>query len=789
MDFKRILNEEFVVFDGAMGTMLQQAGIKAGELPEILNVTNPDLIYNIHKKYINAGADVITTNTFGANRLKFREEKYNVSQVIKKAVEIARKASMDKLVALDIGPIGSLFEPIGEMEFEQGYNIFKEQVIAGYEAGADIIIIETLSDLYEAKAAILAAKENSDLPIICSMTYQENGRTLTGADPITMVNILESLGVDALGINCSLGPKAMESTIEEIIKYSSVPIIVQPNAGLPKVENGKTVYDIDYNEFAEYIYNIANKGASILGGCCGTTPDYIRAIKNRLKYLKPIKRQIQRLTTVTSGTKTVIIDGATKIVGERINPTGKNELEKALKSEELEVILNEAMDQKKAGADILDINTGIPNIDEEKIMRKVVKKIQAIVDLPLQIDSVNPGAIETAVRHYNGKPIINSVNGKEDVMNTIFPIVKKYGTCVIGLTLDENGIPETIEEKLRIAERIIETANQYDIPKENILIDCLALTCSTHQGIIRNTLDAISQVKEKFGVKTTLGISNISYGLPQRQLLNRTFLVMALSSGLDLPIVDPLDNGIIEAVKSYKVLSNQDKNGKGYISSLGLQKQNSNHDVDNREKFNLREAIIDGLAEKAEAIAEKLLVNEDPISVIDNHIIPALDEVSELYEVNEIFLPQLMQSAEAVKKAFKIIKNNIKNKSNLSKGKIALATVTGDIHDIGKGIVKVILENYGYEIIDLGVNVKSEEIIEVIENKGVRLIGLSALMTSTVSNMKKVIDEIKDRGIPCKIMVGGAVLNEEYAKEINADFYAKDPKAAIRIAQKVFKIK
>ncbi|MCT8977954.1 homocysteine S-methyltransferase family protein [Clostridium sp. CX1] len=791
------LKDRFMFFDGAMGTMLQREGLKVGELPESLNITNPDIIRKIHRQYIEAGSDVVITNTFGANELKYSKSQFLIEEVITAGVKVAREAAADKLVALDIGPIGQIMEPTGSLSFEGAYELFKKQVIIGEKAGADLILIETMSDLYETKAAILAAKENSSLPVFCTMTFQENGRTLMGTDPKTMVFVLEGLGVDALGVNCSLGPKELMPIVEEILKYSSIPVMVQPNAGLPRYDGEKTIYDIAPEQFAEYIKTMAEKGVRIFGGCCGTNPDYIKASVKILQGLKPADTKPKNYTAVCSATETVILDGSVKIIGERINPTGKARYKEELKEKSVKYIQAEAVKQKEEGADILGLNVGLPEIDEKEMMTKAVKAIQKVVQLPVTIDSPTPEVLEAGARVYNGKPIINSVNGKESTMEKVFPIVKKYGGAVIALTIDEKGIPATAEERVKIAEKILKRAKDYGIDKKDIIIDCLALTASAQQKDVLETVRAIKLVKEKLGVKTVLGVSNISYGLPNRKLLNRTFLSMALYAGLDLPITNTGDEEIKATINAFEVLSNIDKESKNYISKYGkagtkvnqLNKEESNFEVKNNNlDKDLKEIIIAGIEEDAVQCTKELLKVKEPIEIVNSYIIPALDFVGEEYESGEIFLPQLIQSAETVKRSFEVIKKSIltSGTSNIEKGKIVVATVKGDIHDIGKNIVKVLLENYGFEVIDLGKDVPIEEVVRVVKENNIKLVGLSALMTTTVANMKKTIEALKESGADCKVMVGGAVLNKEYAEMIGADFYARDARESVKIAEEVF---
>jgi len=767
--------------------MLEKYGLKRGELPESYNILHPEIIEKIHCEYFEAGSDVITTNTFGANSYKLKNSQYTVEELVVSAVKIARKVAGHRLVALDIGPIGQLMEPYGILSFDAAYDAFAEQIKIGAREGADIILIETMTDIYEAKAAILAAKEHSSLPIICTMSYQSNGRTLMGTDPITMVNVLQALGVDALGVNCSLGPNAMLPIVADILKYSKVPVIVQPNAGLPKLKNGETVFDVHAHEFAEYAKLLTKMGVTILGGCCGTTCEYIKAIKEEIKNLKPVKCNAQKITAVSSGSLTVILGEEIKIIGERINPTGKKKLKEALKNNDIEYILEEAINQKEAGAHILDVNVGLPEIDERKVMIEVIKELQSMVKLPLQIDSVRSDVIEAAVRIYNGKPLINSVNGKEEVMESIFPIVKKYGACVIGLTLDDNGIPKSAEDRLEIATKIIQRAEEYGIDRADIIIDCLVLTASAQQSEVKETIRAVELVKANLGVKTTLGVSNVSFGLPQREILNRTFLAAALTAGLDAPILNPLSKDMISTVNAFNVLWNNDKNSKKYIKAYSsLEGITTTKEV--FKNADLIKIIIDGLKDEATELTVELLKTMSEMEIVDNYLIPALDIVGKKYEIGETFLPQLLQSAETVKKAFEVIKESIlKGTGNkLSKGKIVLATVRGDIHDIGKNIVKILLENYGFEVIDLGKDVHTDDVVNAVRSGNVKLVGLSALMTTTVRSMEETIKALRENNLDCMVFVGGAVLNEEYAKMIGADFYAKDATQSVKIARKIF---
>lgn len=792
MKIHELMKKRFVFFDGAMGTMLQNAGLKAGEIPETYNIYHPNIIKKIHEKYIDSGADIITTNTFGANEIKLKDTGFSVEDIIDKAVKIAKEAlhsKKDKYIALDIGPIGQLLDPIGTLKFERAYEIFKRQVKAGVKAGCDIILIETISDLYEAKAAILAAKENSTLPVFCTMTFGEDGRTFTGTDPITMVTVLKGLGADVLGVNCSLGPKETLPIVEEILKYSQIPVMVQPNAGLPRVENNETIYDIKPEEFSFYIEKMALKGGAIFGGCCGTNDEFIKSIVKKLRKLHPLPINKKNITAVSSSCKTVILGKDVKVIGERINPTGKKKFKEALRKNDIDYIIKEAVSEEEHGAHILDVNVGLPEIDEEKIMVKCIKEIQSIINLPLQIDSSDAKVIEAALRIYNGKPIINSVNGKKETMDAIFPIAKKYGACVVGLTLDEKGIPSKAEERCEIARRIIKTGEKYGIDKDDILIDCLVLTASAQQKEVIETLKAVRMVKEKFKVKTLLGVSNVSFGLPNRSLLNKTFLSMALCEGLDAPILNPNNKEIMDTINAFKVLANQDEDAKEYVENYI--NENVKKEVPKKhDNRSIKDIIIKGIKEEAFEKTKELLKTKDSMEIVNEELIPALDVVGEKYEKGELFLPQLIQSAETVKKAFEVIKENIKKdeKSSLSNGKIILATVKGDIHDIGKNIVKVILENYGFEVIDLGKDVPIEKIVSTAKKENIKLIGLSALMTTTVKSMEETIKSLKDNNVKCEVFVGGAVLNLEYANMIHADYYAKDARESVQIAKKVFKV-
>ncbi|HLR21838.1 MAG TPA: homocysteine S-methyltransferase family protein [Tissierellaceae bacterium] len=790
MGIKEKLKNSILIFDGAMGTMVQDKGLKLGELPEVLNIESPDIIIDIHRKYIEAGSDIITTNTFGANELKLKDLSYSLEEVISNAVSNAKKAREDKdvYIGLDIGPIGELLEPMGTLRFEDAYNIFKRQVIEGVKNEVDLFIIETMTDLYEMKAAILAVKENSSLPIFATMSFESDMRTFTGCTPLSMIMTLEGLGVDVLGINCSLGPKEIEPILDEVLKYSNIPVMIQSNAGLPTVVDNRTIYSIGPEEYGDYGKKFLEKGVRVIGGCCGTTDEYIKDITEKVKDFKPIIPNKLDYTGVCTPTKAVIIDNV-KVIGERINPTGKELFKEALKKENLDYIIREAIDQVEAGAEILDINVGLPEINESEIMTKVIKEIQSIIDTPLQIDSSNPIVIENGLRVYNGKAIVNSVNGEEKILDTILPIVKKYGASVIGLTLDEKGIPNTGAERFKIAEKIIKKAEEYGIDKKDIYIDCLTLTAAAQQKEVKETLKTIRLIKEKLNVKTVLGVSNVSFGLPNRELVNQVFFAAALYEGLDLPIIDPLDKDMMDTILASNLLWNKDIGGRKYLESYSNYNKEDikKNSKDIKSEFGLIEIIIKGIKEEAKVITERLLIDIEPVEIINKYLIPGLDIVGEKYEKGIIFLPQLIQSAETVKASFEVLKEVLikESNTNISKGKILLATVKGDVHDIGKNIVKILLENYNYQVYDLGKDVSTEEIVEKVLKEDIKLVGLSALMTTTVKSMEDTITELKRVNPDIKIMVGGAVLNEEYSDMIGADFYCNDGKMAVEIAQKI----
>ncbi|MDQ0361780.1 homocysteine S-methyltransferase family protein [Breznakia pachnodae] len=782
------LGKELLIFDGAMGTQLQVAGLKGGDIPEELNITNPELIQDIHVAYLNAGADFISTNTFGCNPLKMEESKYKYTHMIKAAVENAKIAQQkanrvsDSYIALDIGPIGQLLEPAGTLTFDEAYTLVKQQVEVVKDE-VDVVLLETMSDLYEVKAAILAVKENSDLPVFVTMTFEQNRRSLTGTNPETFVNVVEGLGVDALGVNCSLGPEELKPIIEELLATASVPVMIQPNAGLPTLESGETVYHLQADEFSNYLIDVLNDGVAIVGGCCGTTPAFIEELK-KLNVTNVKQRSVESLTKVSSHTQTVTITNKVVVCGERLNPTGKKKLKKALLEEHYDEVLVEAIAQEQAGADILDVNVGVPGIDEVAVMTKVIKMIQEVINLPLQIDSSSADAIEQACRYYNGKPLINSVNGKEEVMRSIFPIVKKYGGTVIGLTLD-NEIPLTAEERVDIAKRIIETAKEYGIDKKDIIIDCLTLTASAQQKEVKETLKAVEMVNA-MGVSTVLGVSNVSFGLPNRALLNRTFLTLAMNAGLNLPIINPLDNELMGTIDAFNVINYIDIDSEHYINKQSNQSKEQKVTA-TKTDFTLSEIIKKGLKEEVVEVCKKELETKEPLTVVNEIIIPALNIVGEEYEKGIIFLPQLIQSAETTKKAFEVVQSCFETDKSQQKGPIVLATVEGDIHDIGKNIVKVVLESYGYQVIDLGKNVPVQTVVDAYKEHQPKAIGLSALMTTTVLSMKKTIEALKEEGNVCPILVGGAVLTADIASDIGADYYCKDAMETVQTLNSILK--
>lgn len=782
MFLRNALASRRLIFDGGMGTILQELGLKQGEKPETWNLSHPDEIIKIHKSYLENGADIITTNTFGINAEKFE----NYEELITAGINCAKKAKKDfinSFVAFDMGPTGRLIKPLGDLDFEDAVELFAKNVRAAVKCGVDLILIETMNDAYETKAAVLAAKENCNLPVFVTNVYDESMKLMTGASPLAMISLLEGLSVDAIGINCSLGPDKMLPVVKEYAKYSSTPIIVNPNAGLPSVVDNKTIFSTSAEEFSDLMVEIALAGACVLGGCCGTTPEYIKKTVEKTKdipYKLPNKKD---LTVVSSYTNGVLIGEKPVLIGERINPTGKKKLKEALRNDDLNYILNEGVTQAEAGVDILDVNVGLPEIDEEKMMKKTVTELQSVTDLPLQIDTSDVSALSTALRIYNGKPLVNSVNGKEESMSTVLPLVKKYGGTVIALTLDEKGIPSSAKGRADIAERIIERAKKYGIDKKDIIVDPLAMTVSSDSNNGKITLEAIELIK-KLGVKTSLGVSNISFGLPQRDIINSTFFSMALQSGLDCAIMNPFSTEMMNAYYSFCALKGYDNNCTDYISYATKTEQKT---VTVKADMTLHKAIVKGVTEIAVDLTKELVATTSPLEIIDGFIIPALNEIGDDFENKKAYLPQLLMSAEAASASFEVLKSKM-NKSDIDDNRsVILATVKGDIHDIGKNIVKVMLESYGFKVYDLGKDVEPQEIVDCAIKYNCKLVGLSALMTTTVPAMADTIKLLKQVNKSIKVIVGGAVLTKSYAEMINADFYAPDAMATVRYAENFYK--
>lgn len=788
---KKLFDEKIVVLDGAMGTMLQKSGLKVGEKPEMLNLSNPAVVKGIHKKYLQAGADIIYTNTFGANRIKLKN--YPYKEAIQKGIELARQAVKEVghgLVAFDMGSIGELVEPLGRITFDEVYDVYKEIVCLAKDE-VDLFVLETMSDLYEVKAGVLAVKENTDKPLIVTMSFDQTKRTFSGTPIESMIVTLEGLGVDALGVNCSLGPNQLGEIVDTLLDMCKLPIVIKPNAGLPVIVDGETKYDVNAEEFAKVMKTYAERGVAIVGGCCGTTEEYIKLLADNVKDIKPVKRTVKRVVALSSGTGYLPLD-TPKIIGERINPTGKKLMKQAILDNDISYFERQAVEQVLAGANILDINMGIPNIDEAKIMQSAVKAVQAVVDCPLQIDSSDAKAVEAGVRYANGRVIINSVNGDDEVMKNIFPIAKKYGAMVLGLTIDKDGVPTSVEKRLQIAEKIITTAKEYGIEEDSLIIDCLTLTVGAEQEQALKTLQAIRAIKQKFAVKTALGVSNISFGLPQRQIINSHFLTMALSYGLDLAIINPNIAEMQQSFKVFNLISGVDKGGTQYLQSFSSTEGNqsvSNTAQDNHKTTTktLKDCIIQSLKAEANLIVASLLKEKSGLEIIDKEVIPALDFVGEQYEKGVYFLPQLISSAEVATTVCEAIKKSMSTE-NIAENpiKVVLATVEGDVHDIGKNIVKTVLQNYGYQIIDLGKDVKVEKVVECVKQNKPQVLGLSALMTTTVKNMQRTIEAVRQIDEHILICVGGAVLSESIAKQIGADFYSSDARQFVKLLKEKF---
>ena len=796
MNFKDYLKNHIVYLDGGIGTLLQAGGLKPGEYPERWNLSHHDVIIDIHKAYFDAGSNIVCTNTFGANCLKFADDE--LEQIIKAAVANAKKAREqsvqkgEKFIALDIGPSGKLLKPLGDLDFEDAVNVFSKTVKFGVKYGVDLIIIETMNDSYETKAALLAAKENSNLPVIVSNAYGEDGKLMTGAAPAAMVAMLEGMGADAIGANCSLGPRQLRGVAEELLQKASVPVILKPNAGLPKSINGKTVFDVTVDEFSDEVAALVKKGVRVVGGCCGTTPEYIASLYSKTSELAPVPIADKKITVVSSYTHAIEFGESPILIGERINPTGKKRFKQALLENDIDYILSEGVNQQEKGVHILDVNVGLPDIEEVQMLKNTVSGLQAIIDLPLQIDTSNIAAMEEALRRYNGKAMINSVNGKRESMEAIFPLVKKYGGLVVALTLDENGIPDTAQGRVKIAENILKVANKYGIDKKDIIFDTLAMTISADNKAAVATLSSLKTIKNELGCHTSLGVSNISFGLPNRDAVNGTFFALALQNGLSAAIMNPYSVDMMKTYYAYRALKGLDENCAEYIgsaesfvvtvTSVAAAAPKTTEEYSSE----LQHAVIKGFKDKAGELTKNLLSSVDPLEIVNNEIIPALNIVGDGFEKKTVYLPQLLMSAEAAKSAFEVIKASMSGKEKAgTKGVIVIATVYGDIHDIGKNIVKLLLENYGFDVVDLGKDVPPEIIAKTAIKLRAPLVGLSALMTTTVPAMEETIKLLREKAPWCKIVVGGAVLTKEYADKIGADKYAKDAMESVRYAEEI----
>lgn len=773
------------ILDGAMGTMLQQAGLMPGEHPDVWCVTHPEQVQAIHRAYVEAGSDFISTNTFGANAYKLEGTGFTVQQVVTAAVECAKKAAQgtNTKVLLNIGPLGQMLQPMGTLAFEDACNLFKEVVAAGANAGVDAVYLETMTDLLEVKAGILAVKETCDLPVMVSMTFETTGRTFAGCSVECFAATAQALGADAVGINCSLGPVEILPMVTTLCQSCNLPVFVKPNAGLPDPATGN--YNIDPEEFCRLMQPYQEIGVAAVGGCCGTNPEFLRCLSREFAAYTPKRTKNNLPSRVCSGMQAVEILPGT-VIGERINPTGKKKMKEALRNNDMDYLVTQAVEQAEAGAQILDVNVGLPEIDEVEMMRRAVIAIQGVTELPLQLDSTRPDVLEAGLRVYSGKPIVNSVNAEPSVLKAILPLCKKYGAAVVGLTLNDAGIPSSAEQRFLLAQQIMQAALEAGIPKEDIYIDCLTLTASAQQQDVWDTLRAVRMVKEQLGLKTVLGVSNISFGLPMRQQLNTSFLSVALAHGLDLPIMNPNEGAMMAAIRCFRVLQAQDQHAAQYIAAYG--NQTPQVEVAQTTSVSLYDAVLLGLKAQAAAAARVALEQTDPQDLVNQVLIPALDEVGDRFEKGTCFLPQLLQSAGAAQAAFDEVKTAIQRqgKSGEKKGPIVVATVKGDIHDIGKNIVKVILDNYGYSVIDLGRDVPIETVVQAAKQYKARLVGLSALMTTTLPAMAQTIEQLRAEGLCCKIMVGGAVLTPDYAKMIGADFYAKDAKEAVDVAKQIF---
>ena len=792
MNFRTYLQTKTVYLDGGMGTLLQAKGLQPGELPERWNFDRPDEIIAVHQAYFDAGSNVVATNTFGANSLKFDSDE--LERIVMTAVANARAAqkkssgTQEKFVALDVGPLGRLLKPLGDLDFEEAVSVFAETVRLGVRFGVDLILIETMNDAYETKAALLAAKENADLPVLVSNAYSADGKLMTGATPHAMVALLEGMGADAIGANCSLGPEQLRGVAEELLTHASVPVLLKPNAGLPQIKDGKTVFDVAPDAFASTLRSLMEKGLRVAGGCCGTTPDYIKALVERTSDVAPLPLTAKNETVVSSYTHAVSFGATPLLIGERINPTGKKRFRQALIDRDTDYILNEGVRQADAGVDILDVNVGIPDIDEPELLTHIVCELQAVTDLPLQIDTSDPVAMERALRRYNGKALLNSVNGKQESMDAVFPLVKKYGGAVIALTLDETGVPDTAEGRGAIAEKIIAEAKRYGIDKKDLIFDTLAMTVSADNTAAKTTLKALNRIKNELGCHTSLGVSNVSFGLPNRDAVNGVFFAMALENGLSAAIMNPHSAEMMRTYYAYGALAGLDENCADYIEQIdrfALTAGTPAEKATLAAGSDLQQAIVKGLCERAALLCGELLKSTPPLELVEQEIIPALNTVGEGFEQKKVYLPQLLMSAEAAKSAFEEIKKAMPQGGGKTRGCVVLATVHGDIHDIGKNIVKLLLENYGFKVVDLGRDVPPEAVLEAVQTHHAALLGLSALMTTTVPAMEETVALIHAEAPFCKVMVGGAVLTAEYAQKMGADHYAKDAMEGVRYAESV----
>lgn len=777
------LQNQIILLDGAMGTVLQQKGLPPGGHPELLNLTNPDLIRSVHRDYFDAGSQIVYANTFGANELKLAGTGHTLQEVVTAGVRLAKaEAGPGQFAALDIGPLGTLLEPMGSLSFQRAWELFANMAVCGEKAGADLAVIETMTDLYEAKAALQAVKDCTKLPVLVTMSFDEGGRTFTGCTVASMARTLEGLGADAIGLNCSLGPDKLAPLLKELCENTRLPVIAKPNAGLPDPVDGH--YDMDPEAFAETLLPCLEAGVTLFGGCCGTSPEYIWAVRRVLEGKSPAPRHYLGGSFVCTPTNPLRLDGV-RVIGERVNPTGKKRFQQALLEDDLDYILDVAIQQEDAGADILDVNVGFPGVNEAEMLPRVVKKIQSAVSLPLQLDSTNPDALEAALRVYNGKAAVNSVNGEPEVLTRILPIVKKYGASVVGLTLDKRGIPQTAEDRLAIARKILDAALSFGIPREDVWIDCLTLTVSAQQEQAAETLRAVRSIRQELGLQTVLGVSNISFGLPNRGLISQSFLIQALAAGLTLPILNPNQTEMMDAISAFRVLSGADAQCRDYIARFSgavpaVQSVQS-------AEMTLEDAVCKGLKADAAKLAKAALETGDELSLVEKRLIPALDRVGEGYEVGRVFLPQLLSAAQAAQAVFEVIRTSIAEKGGapVKKGTLIVATVQGDIHDIGKNIVKTVLENYGYEVFDLGRDVPPETIVQAVVKQGVQLVGLSALMTTTLPAMAETVRQLRTLPEPPVTFVGGAVVTPDYARQIGADYYAKDARESVEIAKKV----